>query len=149
MVQVKADLQGATAKSSAARTPAERPLSPHLQVWRWHPTMLGSILTRMSAVTLYFGAFIAAGWALALASGPEWYGRVTSWLSHPLGLLVLLGLSFAYFYHLAGGIRHLVFDSGKGLNPRMADMTAIASIVFCILATGVVWFIAFAIGAFE
>ena len=75
MVQVKADLQGATAKSSAARTPAVRPLPRHLQVWRWRPAILGSILSRMSAIT------------------------------------------FAYFFHLAGGIRRLVFDSGKGLNP--------------------------------
>jgi len=147
MVQVKADLQGPSAKSSSARTPVARPLSPHLQVWRWHPTMLGSILTRMSAVALYFGSFLAAGWALALASGPEWYGRVMGWLAHPLGRLVLLGLTAAYFFHFAGGLRHLMFDSGRGLHPRQADMTAIAAIVFAAAATAVVWFVAYATGA--
>ena len=147
MVQVKADLQGATASSSAARTPPVRPLSPHAQIWRWHITMVGSILHRITGVGLYFGAFIVAAWAIALASGPEWYGRVMGWLAHPLGRLVLLGLTVAYFYHLAGGLRHLVFDSGRGLNPRQADMTAIAAIVFAVAATGVVWFVAFASGA--
>ena len=147
MPQVKADLQGPTAKASAARGPAVRPLSPHLQVWRWHVTMLASILTRMSGVALYFGAFISAGWALALASGPEWYGRVMDWLSHPLGRLVLLGLTVAYFYHFAAGLRHLAFDAGRTLNPRVANMTAYAAIVFAVLATAAVWFVAYATGA--
>ena len=147
MGQVKADMQGASAPSSAARTPAVRPLSPHLQVWRWHITMLGSILHRITGVGLYFGAFIAAGWALALASGPEWYGRVMQWLAHPLGRLVLVGLTLAFFFHLANGVRHLVFDAGKGLNPKLADMTGLAVMVFAVLATVAVWWVALAIGA--
>ncbi len=147
MPQVKADLQGPSAKSSAARTPAERPLSPHLQVWRWHITMLCSILHRISGVGLYFGAFIAAAWALALASGPESYERVMGWLSHPLGRLVLLALTAGYFYHLANGIRHLAFDAGHTLNPRVANMTGWATLVFTVLATAIVWFVAYATGA--
>ena len=147
MVQVKADLQGATAQTSAARTPAVRPLSPHVQVWRWHITMAASILHRMSGVALYFGAFIAAGWALALASGPEWYGRVMDWLAHPLGRLVLLGLTLAYFYHLGNGVRHLVWDAGKGLNPKLADMTGLAAMVFAVAATAAVWAVAYLTGA--
>jgi succinate dehydrogenase / fumarate reductase cytochrome b subunit len=124
-------------------------MSPHIQVWRWHPTMLGSILTRITAVGLYFGAFIAAGWAWALASGPEAYDRYMRVLGSPLGVLVLLGLTGAYFYHFAAGIRHLVFDVGKGLNPKLADMTAIASIVFAIAATAVVFGVAFVTGALD
>ena len=147
MVQVKADLQGATARSSAARTPAVRPLSPHAQIWRWHITMVASILHRMTGVGLYFGAFIAAAWALSLASGPEWYGRVMGWLAHPLGRLVLLGLTLAYFYHLANGVRHLVWDAGKGLNPKLADMTGLAVMVFAVAATAAVWGVAYATGA--
>ena len=147
MPQVKADLQGPTAKSSAARTPAERPLSPHTQIWRWHITMAASILNRIAGVGIYIGAFIAAGWAVALASGPEWYGRYMGWLAHPLGRLILLALTAGYFFHFAGGLRHLAFDAGHTLNPRTANMTAWAALVFTVLATAVVWFVAYATGA--
>jgi len=148
MGQVKADMQGPQAASSPARTPADRPLSPHLQVWRFHVTMLTSILHRITGVGLYFGAFIVAAWALALASGPEWYGRVMSWLAHPLGRLVLLGMTLSYFYHLGNGIRHLTWDAGMGLNPRMAGMTGYASLLFAVAATAVVWFVAWRFGVF-
>jgi succinate dehydrogenase / fumarate reductase, cytochrome b subunit len=148
MVQVKADMQGPQGSTSPARTPAARPLSPHLQVWRWHITMWGSILHRMSGVALYFGAFVAAAWAIALASGPEWYGRVMSWLAHPLGRLVLLGLTLAYFYHLGNGVRHLTWDAGKGVNPRLADMTGLAAMLFAVVATAAVWFVAYRLGVF-
>ena len=147
MSQVKADMQGAQATGSTARGPAERPLSPHLQVWRWHVTMLGSILHRISGVALYFAAFIVAGWALALAYGPEAYDDYMGLLASWPGRVVLLGLTGAAFYHLANGIRHLVWDTGRGLNPKLADMTGIAVIAFAVLATAVTWFVAYAVGA--
>ena len=149
MPQVTADLQGASRDATAARPPGSRPLSPHVQVWRWHPTMVASILTRISAVALYFAAFVAAGWAWALASGPEAYGRYMEVLGSPLGVVVLLGFTGAFFYHFAAGIRHLVFDVGRGLNPRLADMTAIASIVFAVAATAVVFGVAYLTGALD
>ena len=147
MPQVKADMQGATAEGSAARTPAVRPLSPHAQIWRWHITMVGSILHRITGIGLYFAAFIAAGWALALASGPAWYGRLMGWLAHPLGRLVLLAITLGFFYHLANGVRHLTWDAGKGLNPKLADMTGLAVMVFAVVATAAVWWVALAVGA--
>ena len=144
MGQVKADMQGAQATGSTARTPAERPLSPHLQVWRWHVTMLGSILHRISGVALYFGAFIVAAWAISLAYGPESYDDYMGVISSWFGRLVLLGMTGAAFYHLANGIRHLVWDTGRALNPKLADMTGIAVIVFAVLATAATWFAAYA-----
>ena len=144
MAQVKADMQGAQATGSTARTPAERPLSPHLQVWRWHVTMLGSILHRISGVALYFGAFIVAAWAISLAYGPESYADYMGVMSSWFGRLVLLGMTGAAFYHLANGIRHLVWDTGRALNPKLADMTGIAVIVFAVLATAATWFAAYA-----
>ena len=149
MPQVTADLQGASRDATAARTPGSRPLSPHLQVWRWHPTLVASILTRITGVGLYFGAFIAAGWAWALASGPEAYDRYMRLLGSPLGVLVLFGLTGAFFYHFASGLRHLAFDSGKGFNPKLADMTGIAAIVFAAVATAVVFALAFVTGALD
>ncbi|HWA62567.1 MAG TPA: succinate dehydrogenase, cytochrome b556 subunit [Caulobacteraceae bacterium] len=116
-----------------------RPLSPHLQIWRWHVTMLSSILHRVSGVALYVGALILAGWAVSLASGPDAYQAYTGLLGSLLGKLVLFGITGAVFYHLANGVRHLAWDLGKGYTPKTADMTAIAAIAFAIAAAVAVW----------
>lgn len=126
---------------------AARPLSPHLQVWRWHVTMLGSILHRATGAALYVGAMIVAGWAVALAGGPQAYGDYMHLLGSPLGKLVMFGLTFAVFYHLASGVRHLAWDVGAGFAPRTADMTGAAVIAFAVAATLAVWVIAFLVGA--
>ena len=149
MGQVKADMQGAQATASAARGPADRPLSPHVQVWRWHVTMAGSILHRISGVALYGGAFLIAAWAVALAYGPEAYGAYMGLAGSWLGKLVWLGLTAAAFYHLANGIRHLVWDTGRGFNPKLADMTGVAVMVFTVLATAATWFVAFVAGVLD
>ena len=136
------------AKAAAgARKPAARPMSPHLQVWRWHITMLTSILHRATGVALYVGVLIIAGWALALASGPLAYDRYRLCLGSPLGKLVLFGLTFAVFYHLANGVRHLAWDVGKGFEPKTADMTGAAAIAFAVAATVAVWAVALMTGA--
>ncbi len=124
-----------------------RPLSPHLQVWRWHITMFCSIATRATGVALYVGALILAGWALALAAGPGPYMAYKAALGSPLGKLVLFGLTVSIFYHLAAGVRHLVFDAGKGFAPRTADLTGAASIAFGIAAAVAVWILAGLMGA--
>lgn len=123
-----------------------RPLSPHVQIWRWHLTMATSILHRATGVLLYIGAAIAAGWALSLASGTKAYGCYKSLLGSPLGKLALLGLTLAAFYHLANGVRHLVWDSGKGFEPRAASASGAAVIGFAIVATVAVWGLAFTTG---
>jgi succinate dehydrogenase / fumarate reductase cytochrome b subunit len=127
---------------------AARPLSPHLQVWRWHVTMLCSILHRATGMALYAGALILAGWAMALASGPEAYLTYKALLGSLIGKLVLFGLTVSIFYHLASGVRHLVMDAGKGFQPRTADMTGAASIAFAVVASIAVWAIAHLMGAF-
>jgi succinate dehydrogenase / fumarate reductase cytochrome b subunit len=124
-----------------------RPLSPHLQVWRWHITMAGSILTRATGVALYVGALILAGWAVSLASGQDSYIAYMGMLGTPLGRLVMLGLTFSLFYHLAAGIRHLFWDAGLGFDPKFADLTGAASIAFAVVATLVTWIIAAMTGA--
>jgi succinate dehydrogenase / fumarate reductase cytochrome b subunit len=122
-------------------------MSPHLQVWRWHITMAASILTRATGVALYVGLLIVAGWAVALASGPGAYEAYMGLLGGFLGRIVLFGLTVSIFYHLAAGVRHLVFDSGHGLTPATANMSAVASIAFAIVASLVVWGLALATGA--
>jgi succinate dehydrogenase / fumarate reductase cytochrome b subunit len=128
--------------SEAARRLPERPTSPHLTVWRFHVTMLVSITNRVTGCALYVGALILGGWVIALAAGPETYADYMSLLSGPLGKLVLLGLTAALFFHTAAGIRHLVWDAGKGFDPKLSDLTGIVVIAFTVAATAAVWIIA-------
>ncbi len=127
--------------------PADRPMSPYVSVWRWHLTMLTSILHRATGVALYGAALILAGWALALAVGPAAYDHFRLILGSPLGKLVLIGITLSLFYHLANGVRHLVWDFGAGFQPKTADMTAAAVIAFAVLATIGVWVAAGMMGA--
>src|SRR5438552_3121707 len=92
----------------------KRPLSPHLQIYKIQITSLLSILHRGTGLVLYGGAFFCAWWFLALAQGPHAYEHMQHYLFHPLGLLMLLGVSFSFFYHLCNGIRHLLWDAGVG-----------------------------------
>ena len=124
-----------------------RPLSPHLQVWRWHLTMLTSILHRATGVALYVGALIGAGWALALAAGPDAYAGYMGLLASPLGRLVLFGLTVSLFYHLANGIRHLTWDAGKGFEVKAANFSGVLVIAFAVVASLVVWGLALVTGA--
>lgn len=93
-----------------------RPLSPHLQVYRPQLTMITSILTRITGIALLVGAVLIVWWFIAAASGPDYYafanGLITSWL----GDLVMLGSLWALWYHALAGVRHLVWDTGRGLD---------------------------------
>jgi len=133
--------------SETVKTPRERPLSPHLQVWRWHITMATSILHRATGVALYVGALIGAAWAISLAQGPDAYATFKHLLGSPLGKVVMFGLTVSFFYHLANGIRHLTWDAGRGLNVKTANATAIVVFAFTAAASVAVWFIAAMTGA--
>jgi succinate dehydrogenase / fumarate reductase cytochrome b subunit len=101
--------------------------------------MAASIATRASGVALYVGVLIVAGLAATLATGPDAYSAYTGLLGSPIGLIVLFGLTMSIFYHLAAGVRHLVFDSGKGFLPATANATAWASFAFAAVASVMVW----------
>lgn len=90
---------------------ASRPLSPHLQIYRWQLTSVMSILHRAAGVGLSLGAVLLVWWLVAAASGPAAYGVVEDFLGSWLGFLLLLGWTAALFYHLCNGIRHLVWDT--------------------------------------
>jgi succinate dehydrogenase / fumarate reductase cytochrome b subunit len=143
--------------TDAAKGPRrEPPLSPYLLtgglfsrlLWRWHITMWTSILHRVTGVGLYLGALIAAAWAISLAQGPEAYGQFKALLGSPLGKFVMFGMTLSVFYHLANGIRHLVWDSGHGLDLKSANASSVVIFAFALAATGAVWWIAFLTGAF-
>lgn len=107
----------------------KRPLSPHLGIWRWHVTMATSIFHRASGVALYVGAVVLTAWVAALASGESAYLGFMGALTHPLGLLVLFGIVTAACYHLANGIRHLVWDAGKGFAPKTSNLSGWATVI--------------------
>ena len=92
-----------------------RPLSPHLQIYRWQLTSVLSILHRMSGVALAVGAILLVCWLGAAADGPKSYAKFQAFFGSWLGLLLLFGWSVALFYHLCNGIRHLWWDTGRGL----------------------------------
>ena len=141
MGQVRADASGPETQRRA------RPLSPHLQVWRWHITMLTSILHRVTGVALYVGALIAAAWAIALARGPDCYAQFKGLLGSAPGKVVMFGLTAALFYHLANGVRHLVWDTGHGLDVKSANASSVLVLAFAAAATLAVWGIAGMTGA--
>jgi succinate dehydrogenase / fumarate reductase cytochrome b subunit len=123
-----------------------RPLSPHLQVWRWHVTMLGSILHRVSGGALSVGALLIGLWLLAMASGPGAYATFVQWMGSPFGLFVWFGLTLALAYHLASGVRHLIWDTGAGLAPRTASLLTTITIVVGVLIAVGFWAALFASG---
>jgi len=148
MGQVRADAQGPEAQQRAGPRGSEaRPLSPHVSVWRWHITMAASILTRATGAALYGGAFILAAWAVCLAMGPECYGACMRILGSIPGKIVLFGLTVSLFYHLAAGLRHIGWDLGYAMTPKISDMTAAAAISFGLFAAIAVWAVAWYAGA--
>ena len=138
-----------------AKTRREPPISPHLltgglispPLWRWHLTMLTSILHHATGVALYAGGLMVAAWAMALAQGPERYAQVKALLGSWPGKVVIFGLTLSCFFHLANGVRHLVWDTGRGLDVKSANASAVAALAFAVAATLAVWWIAGLTGA--
>ena len=123
----------------AGVSPENRPIAPHLQVWRWHVTMASSILHRLSGMGLYGAAICMALWLMAAAAGPETYATAQMILMSPLGRILMYVTVAGVAYHLANGIRHLVFDTGAGLQPGDADTSAWFAILFGIAAPIGLW----------
>ena len=125
----------------------ERPLSPHLQVYRWQITMVMSILHRATGVGLGFGAFALAWWLLAVAEGGESYRSAAEWLASPLGLIALAGFSLALVYHLLNGLRHLLWDIGWGFDIPDVYRSGYAVAILTVVLTAAMWFVAWGGGA--
>jgi succinate dehydrogenase / fumarate reductase, cytochrome b subunit len=126
--------------------PPNRPLSPHLQVWRWHVTMLSSILHRITGSASVAGLILVVIWLLALALGRETYTLFVSLAASPLGLLVWFGLTLTGLVHLMGGVRHLIWDTGAGFTPKKADALAAWTMIAGIVLTLIYWAALFVCG---
>jgi succinate dehydrogenase / fumarate reductase cytochrome b subunit len=118
-----------------------RPLSPHLSIWRWGPGMTVSILHRITggAITVA-GLGVLTWWMLALAGTSDRYADFTKAATHPIGLVVLIGLTWAALQHTLSGIRHLVMDTGENFELGANKRGAIATIVLSVLLTAALWF---------
>ncbi len=114
---------------------AERPLSPHLQVYRFQITMVLSSLHRITGLLLTAGALALGWWLIALASGPEAYRWVELVYSTWPFKLLLAGWTFCFFFHLCNGIRHLFWDSGRGFEPAQYRASGWAVVVVSVLAS--------------
>ena len=117
----------------------QRPLSPHLQVYRWQVQMASSILHRATGVILSVGALALVWGLLALAGGPEPWQAFIACVGSPLGTVALFGFSWALAYHLLNGIRHLVQDAGHGFAIADFVRSSWVSIIGSVLLAAAVW----------
>jgi len=107
----------------------KRPMSPHLSAWKWHPTMLSSILNRATGIVLYFGLFKLCIGLASLAAGPAAFAKVEGLLYSPLGAASFFVFAGIVLYHLLNGIRHLAWDAGKGFDPKFSNTLSILIIL--------------------
>ena len=128
------------------KSSADRPLSPHLQIYRLTMPFLMSGFHRVTGVVLYFGMLIPAAWLLAAASGPDWFDSVNSLIGTFLGRLVLFGYTWGLIHHMLGGVRHLIWDTGRGLDRVSIEIFAWATIIGSVSLTAAVWLAVFLLG---
>lgn len=120
-------------------SPANRPLSPHLQIYRPMLSMMMSILHRLTGIGLYFGAVLFIWWLMAAASGPEYYDYVTDIFSTLLGKIILILASWGFFHHMLGGIRHFIWDFGKGFELNEVEWMARIGLIGSLALTVLFW----------
>lgn len=124
----------------------KRPMSPHISIWKWHPTMLSSILHRATGIVLYIGLIKLAVVLAFLAAGPEWFAKVEPLVYSRIGVFAFFFVVGVLVYHFLNGIRHLVWDIGAGFNPKLANMVSLVTIlVSAILASYLTWLLTGAI----
>ncbi len=124
----------------------DRPLSPHLQIYRPQITSVLSILHRLTGVALTFGTLLLTWWLVAAAYGPEEFADAQAFLGSWFGHLILWGFTFAVFYHLANGVRHLLWDFGWGFEIEQVRLTGIIVVAFAAGATLVTLIAAYTVG---
>jgi len=117
----------------------ERPLSPHLQIYRWPLPMLMSILHRLTGGALYFGTLLMAWWLTAAGSGPNAYGKVAGFVDSFFGRFILFGYTWALMHHMLGGIRHLIWDMGRGFSLQEREALSLATAVGSVILTVLIW----------
>jgi|SRR5581483_4974828 len=118
---------------------AARPLSPHLTIYRPMLTMMMSIVHRITGAALYFGLLLLAWWLVATAAGPAAYGKFQGFVDSIIGRLILFGYTWALIHHLLGGVRHLIWDTGRGFGPSEREWLTVATLAGSITITLLLW----------
>ncbi len=126
---------------------SDRPLSPHLQVYRFQWTMALSILHRITGVALAVGTLLLVWWLVAAASGPEAFATVQGFIGSILGRLLLFGWTLALFYHLCNGIRHLFWDAGYVFELDVAYRSGLAVLGASVALTLISWILGYSFAA--
>ena len=122
---------------------SHRPLSPHLQIYRWQWTASYSILHRLTGIALCFGALLIAAWFLALAyQDPDLFRTMHHFMGSWMGIIILAGFCWALMYHCLNGIRHLFWDMGKGLSLEIGQFSGHFVFLSSIILTSIVMFVA-------
>ncbi len=116
-----------------------RPLSPHLDIYRWQIGNTLSILHRISGIVLAFGTLALAFWLVSLAGGEDSYRSAHRMFASPLGLVFLGGWSFAFFYHLLNGVRHLFWDVGWGFERHQRRASGWFAVLGAVASTAALW----------
>lgn len=128
------------ADSSSSANKRERPLSPHLQVYKPQMTSVLSIMHRMTGVALAIGTILVTWVLVAAAISEKRYDQAMNILSHPLGQIVLFGWSVALYYHLCNGIRHLIWDTGRLFEIENAQRAGFVVLTATVILTAITWF---------
>lgn len=126
-----------------ANVTRSRPLSPHLQVYKPIPTMVMSIVHRITGAALYFGTILVAWWLIAAASGAAYFDWVNWFFGTLVGRLVLFGYTWALMQHLLGGLRHFMWDMGRGYDKHFSTKLALATPVVAVLLTVLIWVVGY------
>ena len=124
-------------------TPHDRPVSPHLQIYRPMLTMMMSIVHRITGGALYFGTLLLVWWLIAAAAGPNAYAMLQWFMESLLGRLILFGYTWALIHHALGGIKHLVWDLGYGFGPAEREWLTAATLAGSVALTVVLWFLGY------
>lgn len=122
-----------------------RPLSPHLSVYKLIPTMVMSIMHRITGAALYFGTALVAWWLIAAASGEAYFDFVNDIFGSFIGRLILFGYTWALMHHMLGGIRHFVWDMGSGFDKHVSTKMAWATLAGSIILTILIWIVGYAV----
>jgi succinate dehydrogenase cytochrome b subunit len=124
---------------SEAKAPVARPLSPHLSIYRPMLSMMMSIVHRITGGALYFGTLLLVWWLLAVASGPGAHATFQWAASSIIGRLVLFGYTWALLHHMLGGLRYLVWDTGRGFGAGERELMVRATLAGSIILTIILW----------
>ena len=123
--------------------PASRPLSPHLQIYRPMLSMMMSITHRITGAALYFGTLLLVWWLVAAASSDADFNLAQGFFSHWFGVLVLIGFSWALIHHALGGVRHLIWDTGRGFDLATVEWLVRANLIGSVGLTIVLWLVVY------